>query len=56
MLESLFNKVADRKVCNMVKKRLQHSCFLVSIEIIDWNDEISSFTKQLHNQLTKWFC
>ena len=24
--------------------------------LVDWNDEISSFTKQLHNQLTKWFC
>ena len=27
MLEFLFNKVVDLKVCNFVKKGLQHSCF-----------------------------
>ena len=27
MTQSLFNKVADTKVCNFIKKRLQHSCF-----------------------------
>ena len=27
MLESLFNKVADLKACNLIKIRLQHSCF-----------------------------
>ena len=28
VLESLFNEVADLKVCNFIKKRLQHRCFL----------------------------
>ena len=29
VLESHFNKVADLKSCNFIKKRLQHRCFLV---------------------------
>ena len=29
MLKSLFNKVADQKACNFVKKKLQHRCFPV---------------------------
>ena len=29
VLKSLLNKVASPKVCNSIKKRLQHSCFLV---------------------------
>ena len=29
MLESIFDKVADMKGCNFIKKRLQHSCFSV---------------------------
>ena len=28
VLESLFDKVADPKACNVIKKRLQHKCFL----------------------------
>ena len=31
MLESLFNKFADLQVCDLIKKRLQHSCFPVYI-------------------------
>ena len=31
MFESLFNKVTDLKVCNFIKKRLQHRCALVNI-------------------------
>ena len=31
MLESHFNKVADLKACNFIKKRLEHRCFLVNI-------------------------
>ena len=31
MLESRFNKVADLKARNFIKKRLQHSCFSVNI-------------------------
>ena len=31
VLESLFNKVADRQACNIFKKRFQHSCFPVKI-------------------------
>ena len=31
MLESLFNKVVCMKVCNFIKKILQHSCFPVNI-------------------------
>ena len=31
MLESLFNKVADPKFYNFIKKRLQHRCFPVNI-------------------------
>ena len=31
MLESLFNKVSDLKGGNVIKKRLQHRCFLVNI-------------------------
>ena len=31
MLESLFNKVAGLKVCNVIKKSLQHRCFPVNI-------------------------
>ena len=31
MLESLFDKVAGLKVCNFIKKRLQHRCFPVNI-------------------------
>ena len=27
MLESLFNKAAELKTCNFIKKRLQHRCF-----------------------------
>ena len=29
MLESLFNRVADIRACNFIKKKLQHSCFPV---------------------------
>ena len=29
MLESFFNKAADLKACNSIKKRLQHNCFPV---------------------------
>ena len=31
MLESIFNKAASLKVCNSIKKRLQHSCLPVKI-------------------------
>ena len=31
VLESLFNKVAERQVCNYIKKWLQHRCFPVNI-------------------------
>ena len=31
MLESPFNKAAGLKVFNSIKKRLQHSCFLVEL-------------------------
>ena len=31
MLDSLFNKVAGLRVCNFIKKRLQHQCFPVKI-------------------------
>ena len=31
MLELLFNKVTGLEVCNFIKKRLQHRCFLVNI-------------------------
>ena len=31
MRKSLFNEVADQKICNFIKKTLQHSCFLVNI-------------------------
>ena len=31
MLESLFNKVARLHACNLIKKRLQHSCFPLNI-------------------------
>ena len=27
VLESLFNKAAERKACSMIKKRLKHRCF-----------------------------
>ena len=30
MLESLFSEVAEVKVCNLIKKRLQHRCFPVN--------------------------
>ena len=30
-MESLFNKVAGLKVCNILKKRLQHRCFSVRL-------------------------
>ena len=29
LLESLFNKASGLKTCNVIKKRLQHSCFPV---------------------------
>ena len=29
--ESLFNKLAVQKACNLIKKRLQHRCFLMNI-------------------------
>ena len=29
MLEFVFNKVAGLQACSFVKKRLQHSCYLV---------------------------
>ena len=32
MLESLFNKVADLKICNLIKKRLGHRYFPGNIE------------------------
>ena len=32
VLESLFNKVADLKAHNLIKKRIQHMCFPVNIE------------------------
>ena len=32
MLESLFEKVAGLRHCNIIKKRLQHSCFPVKFE------------------------
>ena len=31
VLESLFHKIAGLKICNFIKKRLQHRCFLVNI-------------------------
>ena len=31
MLESIFNKAAGLKVCNSIKKRLQHSCLPVKL-------------------------
>ena len=31
VLKSLFNKVAGLQAWNFIKKRLQHSCFLVNI-------------------------
>ena len=31
VLESLFNKVTGLMACNLIKKRLQHRCFSVSI-------------------------
>ena len=31
MLEPLFNKVAELKANNFIKKRLQHRCLLVNI-------------------------
>ena len=31
MLESLFNKIADLKFCNFIKKKLQHRYFTVNI-------------------------
>ena len=31
VLESLFNIIAVLKVCNLIKKQLQHSCFPVNI-------------------------
>ena len=31
VLESLFNKNKDVRVCNFIKKRLQHRCFPVNI-------------------------
>ena len=31
MLETLFNKVAELKACNFIKKRLQHRYFPVNI-------------------------
>ena len=31
MLQSLYDKIAVRKVCNFVKKRLQHRCFSKNI-------------------------
>ena len=31
MLESLFNTVAGLKTCNLIKKRLQHSCVPLNI-------------------------
>ena len=31
VLESLFNEVAGLQTCNVIKKRLQHRCFLVNI-------------------------
>ena len=31
MLESLFNKTADLKACNLIRKRILHRCFLVNI-------------------------
>ena len=31
VLESLFNKVAVLKTCNLIQKRLQHRCFSVNI-------------------------
>ena len=33
MLESLFNKVADLKACNFIKKRLQDRCFPLKFAI-----------------------
>ena len=30
-LESLFSKVADLKVCNRIKKRLQYRCFPINM-------------------------
>ena len=30
VLKSLLNKVAGRKTCNFIKKRLQHRCFPVN--------------------------
>ena len=37
MLQSLFNKVAGLKICNSVRKRLQHRCFPVKFEKISKN-------------------
>ena len=31
VLESLFNKISGLKVCNFIRKKLQHRCFPVNI-------------------------
>ena len=31
MLESIFDEVAGLKICNFIKKGLQHKCFPVNI-------------------------
>ena len=50
MLDSLFNKAADLKVCNFIKKRLQHRCFPVTFAKLLWTP---FFTEHLRWLLLK---
>ena len=48
MLESLLITLqACRKVCNFIKKRLQHSCFVVNIVIFLRTSTLKNFGERL---------
>ena len=51
--EPFFNKVADLKVCNFIKKRLQHRCFPVNIVKFFKN---SFFNKTPPMASSYWIC
>ena len=48
MLKSLFNKVADLKVWNFIKKKFQHRCFPVNIAKFLKSLILKNICEQLH--------
>ena len=56
VLESLFNKAAGLKVCNFIKKRLQHRCVPVNIAKFLGTPILKNIAKFLRTPILKNIC